>query len=113
MPSKIEVCAQLTALGVAHEPSEKMSDLFDKLRVAKGAKNDSAPTAPIAPVNSAPVHGQAPGQHETAAEVKTEDMPVGSMLENVKHEGIIYKKGSVPVLDEATANDLRSKGFLK
>lgn len=102
-PTKADVLAELKALGVEVSEDTKMPELLEKLReareAAEAAKGDAAQQ----------------GAQDSKSEVKPESnrsKKVHTILTNVLHNGVDYKKGSEVELDKETLAVFLAKGFV-
>lgn len=113
MPSKAEVLAKLTKLGIEHDPSASFTDLTAKLKEA--TKANKPPEAPKPPESGA---GAGEG-----ADIKPEDKkgkdekPTAKsnghvMKCNVLHNTVFLKEGDEVELSEADEKLFRSEGFI-
>lgn len=110
MPSKVQVVEELKRLGVTYDESAPHSELIALLKKAQG---DEKPEAP--PVKPPEDGGETKSGTEKVGKqgAEVEEVKKGVILSNVRHNGVMYKKGTSPDLDAGTAKTLRAEGLLK
>lgn len=107
-PTKVDVLAELKALGIEASEDQKMPELLELLKGAREGAGAGDGVKP--PETPAPTAGEAP----TAARApRTKTVEIKTvMLTNVTHNGTFYKRGTEPELDDETLALFISKGFI-